>query len=110
MTSEDQVPDLGPKWAHFPPIIELMVAIKQVLKPGTRDGSTLSIRLLAALVVLTVLPGDSLAQPRTREATTVRPHVQTKPATDRRPDDPADWSLIYNSAGRRVGLISPMRR
>ena len=80
----------------------------------------LSIRL-AALVVLTVLPGDSLAQPRKAEATTVRPHVQTTPATvrphvqtnpaaNRRPDDPEGWSLIYYPTGRRVGVMSPMRR
>jgi hypothetical protein len=69
----------------------------------------LSIRL-AALVVLTALPGDSLAQPRKAEATTVRPHVQTRPATDSRPDDPEGWSLIYYPTGRRVGVMSPMRR
>ena len=70
----------------------------------------LSIRLLGALVVLTVLPGDSLAQPRKREAATVRPHEPTKPATTRRPDDPEGWSVIYYPTGRRVGVISPMRR
>ena len=76
----------------------------------------LSIRL-AALVVLTVLPGNSLAQPRTAEPTTVRPHVQTKPATvrphvqtNRRADDPEGWSPIYYPTGRRVGVMSPMRR
>ena len=80
----------------------------------------LSIRL-AALIVLTVLPGVSLAQPRTAEATTVRPHVQTKPATvrphaqtkpatHRRPDDPEGWSPIYYPTGQRVGVMSPMRR
>ena len=70
----------------------------------------LSIKL-AALVVLTAVPGDSLAQPRKAgEAATVRPHVQTKPATDRRPDDPEGWSVIYYPTSRRVGVMSPMRR